>query len=216
MRLLNKPSVYGLQSIKILIMKNNDYNAEQQNACCDTSDQNCCATNESPKKRSWKKISAILVLSLAMILAISAAANTGQETHTSQSTSSDCGLPSITDFDWIETDKKVAFVLLKGAEETSNTKVESKLETVHFELNESGGSAALFVLDEADKHFAEIKETCKVKSFPAIAILGRGCQSSVLAGDINSTRLIKAYILASTPASSCAKGGSSCCSKNED
>ena len=195
-------------------------NCNDSQKCCSTNtdaNTDCCTKVPPQKTGGVKKKLSITLFGLAIIMAISAAFKSGNlnadsAVATTQGTA--CGMPSIQDLKWLKTDKKVAYILLKGEDELQNRKLSELITTTVSELNESDGSADYLQLDSKDKNYQDLTEKANVKVIPSIAVLGRGCTSSLVHGNVNSTRLIKAYISASTPASSCTSSGtSSCCSK---
>ena len=192
-------------------MKKNDQNSTQQNDCCDNNSQDCCPPQSKEKKSSWKKMTAIIVMAFAFVLAISAGVKAGQANDDSNG----CGSVSITDFEWMNTNEKVAFILLEGGDENQNADLKLKLEDIADDLKAANDSAAMFVLSNDEKHFTELADKCNVNSFPAIVTLGRGCKSSVINKDITDASLANAFIDASTPVGSCSKA-STCCSKKKN
>ncbi|HHH50046.1 MAG TPA: hypothetical protein ENK52_03600 [Saprospiraceae bacterium] len=190
-------------------MQKNDQDSNQQNDCCDNKDQSCCSTPTQEKKSSWKKITSIAIMAFAFILAISAGVKASQQ-------GDGCGSISITDFKWMDTDAKVAFVLLKGTDENTNKDLKSKLAAISADLKAANETAAMFILEQSDKRHTELATKFKVTSFPAIATLGRGCKSSVMIKDVTDASLADAFISASTPAASCSSTSSSCCSKSKN
>ncbi|MHC4727302.1 MAG: hypothetical protein ACYS17_08725, partial [Planctomycetota bacterium] len=47
-----------------------------------------------------------------------------------------------------------------------------------------------------------------VESFPSVIVAGKGCGAAAVSGEINETKLLRAFVVASTPVS-CGPGG--CC-----
>ena len=123
--------------------------------------------------------------------------------------------PSIEDFKWLDTDEKVAYIFLKGVDESQNEKLTERIETIVKELNETDGSAYFTSLNSDNEHFEDVVERTGVKDLPTVVVLGRGCKLSLISENVNSTKLIRAYVSATTPAASCAPGGknTSCCIK---
>lgn len=190
--------------------------------CCDSTSEsgtNCCSTTEQQNSKSIKKKLGITLLGLAILLAITSAFSYqehGDNKNTSNTTESgSCGVPSIKDLKWLKTNKKVAFILLPGTDEAQNKKLSDQVKNTVDELNETDGSAYYQELTYQSKEYKDLNTQANISQFPSVAVLGRGCTSSVLSSKINSTKLIKAYVAATTPASSCSSGssGSSCCNK---
>ena len=180
-------------------------NSKKSNCCAPNQEatSNCCppsttnennATKEKSTKGFKQKIG-MLILGLAVIFAMTTAfKNNGSIGDLP---------PSIEDFTWLETDKKVAYVLIEGADDTKNEKMALKVTSFVEELNETEGSAYFTQLNAANEHYENFVEKIGVEETPTIVVLGRGGNTSLLSTSINSINLVKAYVSATTQATSC-------------
>lgn len=177
------------------------------NSNCCSPDQNnnisCCSPNSLPpveeKKGDFKKRLGLFIMGLALVFAISSAFKTASNTN-------EIGVlpPSIEDFEWMETDKEAAYILVKGGEEEQNKLLSTKVSEVVLELNGTDGSAEYFELSPSLEHYNSFVETTGVVETPAVVVLGRiGNLSLFDSESISSIKLYKAYVAATTPPASC-------------
>lgn len=171
--------------------------------CCtpnQNNNTNCCLPNTPPveeKKVALKKRLGFFILGLALVFAISSAFRTASNTN-------DIGLlsPSIEDFEWMETDKEAAYILVKGEEEERNKQLSTKIAEVVLELSETDGSADFFELSPSHEHYKNFVETTGVEETPAVVVLGRiGNLSLFNSESVSSIKLYKAYVTATNPTS---------------
>lgn len=185
---------------------------ENSNCCSPNQNNttNCCPSTETKKVRVKKSIG-FFVLGLAFVFAISSAFRTATSAN-------DMGAmpPSIEDFEWMKTDKEVAYVFIKGDEKEANEALSSKVLAIVEDLNETDGSAEYFELFPSLKYYNSFIATIGVETTPSIVVLGRlGTLSIVNSESVSSMKLYKAYMAAITPPASCAsskncKPSSSC------
>jgi len=183
---------------------------EKSNCCtaAQASDSNCCTTNQPTVK---KKIGTFL-MGLALVFAVSSAFKNASGDVV------EALPPSIEDFDWIKTDKKVVYLLLEGKDAVQNRAMTSNVETVVNDLNDTDGSAHFKLV--ADENTQELMQKTAVEKTPSVVVLGRGTAMTILSESVSIVKLFKAYITATTPISDCSSSTScsaakksSCCSK---
>ncbi len=172
--------------------------------CCSTKENNnsnCCPPpiEKDTNVMGMKKKVGTFLLGLAIILGISSAFKAATQTN-------DIGVlpPSIEDFEWLETDKEVAYVFLKGKEEEQNKLLSKQIIDVLLELNESGDSAEYYELSSTHQHYNDFMKQTSVETVPTLVVLGRGGELSLINEEsMNSIKLFKAYVAATTPVTSC-------------
>lgn len=104
----------------------------------------------------------------------------------------------------MDTDKETAFVLLKGTDEMENKQLSSTITKAIFEMKEADSSIEYFELNPSLAHYETFAATTGVETYPAVVVLGRGGNLSVLNNEsVSSIKLYKAYVAATTPAASC-------------
>ena len=174
------------------------------NSNCCTPNQNnttnCCPPKTPPveeKKVALKKGLGFFTLGLALFFAVSSAFRTSSNTNDISLLS-----PSIENFEWMETDKEVAYILVEGEDEDRNKQLSTKAGEVVLELNGTDGSAAYFELSPSLEHYKNFVETTGVVETPTIVVLGRvGNLSLFKSESVSSIKLYKAYVAATTPTS---------------
>ncbi len=177
---------------------------ENSNCCSPNQDanSNCCPPNSTTENKvgkeknpqGFKQKIGLLIMGLAIVFAISTAFKSNDITDLP---------PSIEDFEWLETDKKVAYILLEGTDEQKNEKIAGKVKSVVDELNETDGSAYFATLNLDNEHYEKFVEEIGIEETPSVAVLGRGGNVSLLNASVSSLKLVKAYVSATTPAASC-------------
>ena len=186
-------------------LHNSDSNISKKNSkssCCPPNqeiDSSCCtATKVSDKRVGFRKGIGSLILGLALVLSLSSAFKIA--------TGSDGTLlpPSIEDFGWMDTNKEVAYVLLKGENEEENNNISVQVESVIEELSKSEEPVEYYELTANDEHYSSFIKEIGIEQVPSIVALGRIGSLTLLSGeDISALKLYKAYISATTPAASC-------------
>lgn len=178
-------------------------NSENEENCCSSDQGNnssCCPPATpltSEKKGGFKNNLGMLLLGFAFILAISSAFKIATATVAE--------IPlSINDFEWMDTDKEVAFVLIKGEDKEENKRLSAHLSDVIAELNDSEESAAQFELTSTFDQYEGFVKTTGASSEASVVVLGRLGNPSILdIESISAIKLYKAYLTAISPASSC-------------
>lgn len=188
-------------------------NSNNSNCCPPTPNENTNCCSPAPKKdKGVKRKLGVGILGLAVILATTYAFKI--ESNTTNTEDSTCEVSTIESFEWIKTDKKVAFILLKGNDKAKNNKVAEEVKSVIAEINETDGSAYFKELDSKSVAYTDLVEKEKIKDFPSVVVLGKNSKSSVLSGNVSSIKLVRAYDLAATAVPSCsASQKTSCCKK---
>lgn len=186
-----------------------------ENNCCSpssNSNQNCCTPGPvNDKSQKVKHGIGVVILCLAVVLAITSAFTKKEKEKCATDMISKT--PLLTDFNWLQTEKKVAFVFLEGENIGENDKIQHKTIEVMQELNEEGESVFFKRVKKGTNQYNEVIGKAKIKNVPAVLVLGRKCNSSILNGKINSTHLVKAYMAASSTAPSCSPSTSCCPTK---
>ncbi len=155
-----------------------------------------------------KKKFGLGILSLALVLALTTAFKGSAVAEVSCTT--DSTTLSIADFEWIKTDKKVAYIVLKGNDPNKNQKITSKVESIVEELNETGESAYFLALEESDEHHKDTVSKLKIEETPHVAILGKSV-STIAGAEVNSAKLIRAYDAALSSKASCSPAEKATC-----
>lgn len=123
-----------------------------------------------------------------------------------------CGmtLDSIESIGKLAAEKKanVVFIILAGDDEESNQNASAQVETTINNLFAKGKQVAAFTLEMRSEGYDQLISQFSLESFPSVIVAGKGCGVSTVSGEINETKLLRAFIVASTPIS-CGPGG--CC-----
>ncbi len=209
MRLFIKGTSTNKLNFKIKMEKSNNVSC-----CTSTSNEksNCCPPALKKGKGTKGKLG-LGLLGLAVVLASLSAFK--METKAACSGDVSCEVLTLKDFDWIKTDKKVAFILLKGNDEAKNQKVAKEVKLVIDEINETEGSAYFQALESTSAEYDDLVKKENINEFPAIVVLGKHSKSSVLSGKINSIKLVRAYDLAAVTQPSCGPGQKTSCSPSQ-
>ncbi len=188
-------------------------NSNNSNCCPPTPNANTSCCSPAPKKdKGVKRKLGVGILGLAVILATTSAFKI--ESNITKPEDVSCEASTIESFEWIKTDKKVVFLLLKGDDESKNNKVAEEVKSVIAEINETDGSAYFKGLESESTAYIDLVKKEKIKEFPAVVVLGKNSQPSVLSGKISAIKLVRAYDLAAVPISSCSPSQkTSCCTK---
>ncbi len=124
-------------------------------------------------------------------------------------------LASIPALKELAAENEVIFVLLPGEDQKRIQEVSSQIQLAEATLLRQKKSVGSITLaKDADGH-AQLLEQFSVTSFPCVIALGKGCGEKAVSGEITEKRLLEAFVIASTPASSCA-GASDCCPSGGD
>jgi len=189
-------------------------NSNNTNCCSPNQESNnttnCCTptSNISNNNKGVKKKLGLGIIGLALIFAITTAFKGEVIPVTSCTSEVDGTTPSMKDFKWLKTNKKVAYVFLKGNNEPLNKKISIKVNSIITELNETDGSASFLELDVKNENYQDLVSKAKISDIPSVAILGKGATTIINGAFINSAKLIRAYDIAFT-VTSCAPNAKS-------
>ena len=134
----------------------------------------------------------------------------------------DLKFESVAEVEQAGADKEVLFVLLPGESGLPAPDFIGELEATVDKLITKGKKVAAFMLHEKAEGYDKLVKDFEVESFPSVIVAGNIGQSSVLAGDVTETTLLRAFVLATTPAASCGdnakvacggKANADCCPK---
>ncbi len=119
-----------------------------------------------------------------------------------------CGatIDSVESLNKVAADKDVVFIFLPAADAAADKKFAAEVKAVVEKLLGQGKQVAAFTISKDAADHAVLVKSFSVKSLPSVAVLGRGCQSLAVSGEVNQDKLLRAYLLASQPRSSCAPG----------
>ena len=102
----------------------------------------------------------------------------------------------------------VAFIFLPGEEEDSTRTASAQVEAAINMLSSKGKQVAAFTLERGAEGYDQLIKQFSVESLPSVIVAGKGCGAAAVSGEINETKLLRAFVVASTPVS-CGPGG--CC-----
>jgi hypothetical protein len=121
------------------------------------------------------------------------------------------------DLDGVAPDKDFAFVLLAGADPREVATATRAMEQASETLAQSGVQAAAITIEASDPDYEQVADAFGVDAFPAVILLGKGCDPGVVTGDITEDGLLRGYVQAAC-APGCGPGGcgvdaaeSACC-----
>jgi hypothetical protein len=117
--------------------------------------------------------------------------------------------------DEVVADKEAVFVLLPGEDEDMSGNVSRHVDAVAKILSDQGRQVGAFTLEKHRKGYDQLIRQFSVQSLPGVIVVGRGCGSAAVTGEITETKLLQAFVWASMSPSSCgsAKTSSACCPK---
>ena len=121
-----------------------------------------------------------------------------------------CGanLDSAEALEKLAADNEVIFVLLPGENDKQARAASRQVEAAVKKLEGRGKRAAAFTLEATARGYDQVLEQFTVESLPCVIVAGQGCGSSAVSGKVTETVLLRAFVEASMPVSSC--GTSSC------
>ncbi|WP_299158250.1 hypothetical protein [uncultured Tenacibaculum sp.] len=187
-------------------------NTENLDCCSPKSEPNCCDPNDEKNKNKGIKIKFGLgIFALAFILALTSAFK-GVTTKEITCTTTSKVITSKNDFKWLKTDKEVTYLLLKGNDVSENEKINSKIENVVSELNNSDGSAYYLALEVNEENYLDVVSKLNIEVVPATVVLGKSALV-VKESAINITTLIRAYETVLTSKMSCSSNQKVACSE---
>lgn len=164
----------------------------------------CCVPNNNSSNKNFvmKKKFGLGILGLAFIFAFITAFKSSPKAEVSCIKTINTPTLSIADFGWIKTDKKVAYVVLKGNNTSQNKEMTSKVESIVNELNTTEGSAYFIALEAGNANYKDVVSKLKIEKTPSIVVLGKSA-TKINAKDVNSMNLIRAYDAVLTTKASC-------------
>ncbi len=174
---------------------------------CETEGVDCCASLGESGASAWvsrarRIFFALLLLAAAGVVLYDLAAADDESVVCGQN------LDSIKSLDKLAQGKDVAFIFLPGEKEKANREVSAELEALVKKLGDSGKKVIAFTMKQDSPDRASLMRMFSVKSLPSVAVLGRGCMSTAISGDIDEDRLLRAYEYAIIPRGLC--GGRGC------
>ncbi len=102
----------------------------------------------------------------------------------------------------------VVFIFLAGEDEESIRSALTQVEATINILSAKGKKVAAFTLERGAEGYDQLITQFSVESFPSVIVAGKGCGATVVSGEINETKLLRAFVVASTPVSC---GPEGCC-----
>ncbi len=102
----------------------------------------------------------------------------------------------------------VAFIFLPGEDEDSTRTASAQVEAAINMLSAKGKQVAAFTLERGVEGYDQLIKQFSVESLPSVIVAGKGCGAAAVSGEINETKLLRAFVVASTPASG---GQGGCC-----
>lgn len=109
-----------------------------------------------------------------------------------------------------ENQANVAFILLADENQDSAKPVAAQINTVIEKLSASGKQVVAFTLEYNAQEYDKLKQSFAIESLPSVIVTGKGGGALAVTGEITESKLIGAFVKASTPTSCSPKGGSSC------
>lgn len=119
-------------------------------------------------------------------------------------------LSSLAELNEAAVDKDVVFVVLAGDDQQGVKDVAARVEKVVNGLAAKDKKVGFFTMDKDAKAYDHLAAQFAKGSFPCVAVLGIGCTSSGVTGEVTEERLLRAFVLASTPVSGCGTGPACC------
>lgn len=209
--------------------------SDDSQPCCSSTqgDDVCCSSGG----QSWKTLVFVVVILLAGGVAAHSLLTRGGETASlnvtglseavCSSTESGAGseqqskgfgvlcgvtVDSLMSLERAAADKKAVFILLAGGNEEADRSASAEVEAVVDKLSAKGKQVAAFTLQSNTEGYDQLVKQFSVESFPCVIVAGRGCGAAAVWGEITEGNLVRAFIKASVPVSSCGpRRGSSCC-----
>ncbi|MBA6157299.1 hypothetical protein H3Z83_12345 [Tenacibaculum sp. S7007] len=196
-------------------------NSNNANGCTPNQESknntDCCTSNTNSKNKNgrMKKKIGLGILGLALIFAFMTAFKGSSKAEISCITAANTPTLSIADFEWIKTDKKVAYVVLKGNNTNQNQEITLKVESIINELNETDGSAHFLALEANNPNYQDVVSKLKIEETPSIVVLGKSALI-INGSEVNSAKLIRAYDVVLTPKASCSPAEKAACAEKNN
>lgn len=153
--------------------------SSQENSCCGPD----CDCHKSALSLNAKKIILILVI-LAMLAII--AFKTAPKAH-----SAEIAYPSISSLSQIKPSQEVVFVYVPAKSGKMSNKTQSAISAAKQALEAKNINVDLYTLNPTSPEYASQTKT------PAVTVIYKGKGKSTVSGDINTTKLLQAYMAAS-------------------
>lgn len=136
--------------------------------------------------------------------------------HVSPSTAtlklSGVSLGSLSELKHLAEEKQMVFLILPGREEQANSHVSQEVGVLVGRLAAQGSRIGTLTLKGEAQDYRKLVRAFDIRKFPAVVVVGGGCVSSALIGEITAEGLAQAFVVASNAAASCtASGGTACC-----
>ena len=112
-------------------------------------------------------------------------------------------------------ENEVVFVLLPGEDQERVQEVSSQIQLAEMTILRQKRSVDSITLPKDADGYAQLQKQFSVASLPCVIALGKGCGTKAVSGEITEKKLLEAFVIASTPASSCS-GASDCCPSGGD
>ncbi|MHC4462956.1 MAG: hypothetical protein ACYS6W_09970 [Planctomycetota bacterium] len=102
----------------------------------------------------------------------------------------------------------VAFIFLAGEDGEPARVASAQVGATLNLLSDNGKKVAAFTLEKGAEGYDQLIKQFSVESLPSVIITGKGCGAVAVSSEITEAKLLRAFVMASTPAS-CKPGG--CC-----
>ncbi len=207
-------------------MKKQSGRKNEKKDCCPGDATACCDEAATVRGARVKRIvSSLVLVAAALLIAYQlvsdrrAAARAGEtsfniggqvaeEAQAAGLSTVLCGetLDSLKSLDRVAAAKDVAFILLPGADAAVDGKVAAEVKAIVDKLSAQGKRVVAFTMEKGASDHGLLVKNFSVQALPAVVVLGRGCQSLAVSGEVSEEKLLRAFLLASRPGSSCAPG----------
>ena len=91
------------------------------------------------------------------------------------------------------TDKDFVIVFLPGKDINETKKTDGIISEMTAELIKQNLKVGTFKIEKQDTDYNELIKNYKISEFPSVILLGKGCNGSVLTGEINKETLYAAF-----------------------
>lgn len=170
--------------------------------CASASGQaDCCSAGPEGSKH-FKTIAFLVVVLLACVVA-------GHSLLTRSNRTASTASPVLSDSRAV--DQEAVFVLLTDESGEAAERALQQMEHAAGKIIENGTPVGTFKIDSKSDDYALLTSSLSIDSFPSVAVLVKGCGSSVVSGQITEAKLLEAFLAASTPGSCCPANSPSCC-----
>ena len=218
----------------------NEETAEDRASCCGPSEgaPSCCgpatAASEcgTPSSTGWEccapatgaskhgktvvfllvVVAALAVLAHGLMKSGDEASNQPTMTSARGQAAARCGPApvSIPALKKLTAENEVVFVLLPGEDQERVQEVSCQIQLAKMTILQQKRSVDSITLPKDADGYAQLQKQFSVASLPCVIALGKGCGTKAVSGEITEKKLLEAFVIASTPASSCSRA-SGCC-----